>query len=406
MKQWLAEIAYETTSGPKRTKEAFYLPSMDDVRREVTGRGAYVLSIREYERSPLERLLARSSWWQIQLLRGILFRSSSTSPGVALWKLIEIEQNPMRQNILAPAREALSQGLGVIDALKTLRIFDASTIAILAASERANKLRDGIPHAIETITQKRKNTRALGGTMAWLGFDVITITQSLFWGKDLVLNWFNDNKPTEPDKLEEFEYVVGNLELLWNVLIFGALAAGATMVWCIGSFFYNRGKKDWPTARFVRGIPLIGAYLRDLGFADSMSVCARMIRGRVPIADALLQASESTTVPDIASYWEDAHESLNRGVSLGQALDRDPLTRNERMELAGLSDLGQLATIMDAISEMRAQASKTKHSLIVWIAFLLTGVFLVVAFGSAIFGLSVMNMSMDSMMGGLLGGAL
>lgn len=242
--------------------------------------------------------------------------------------------------------------------------------------------------------------------MAWLGFDVITITQSLFWGKDLVLNWFNDNKPTEPDKLEEFEYVVGNLELLWNVLIFGALAAGATMVWCIGSFFYNRGKKDWPTARFVRGIPLIGAYLRDLGFADSMSVCARMIRGRVPIADALLQASESTTVPDIASYWEDAHESLNRGVSLGQALDRDPLTRNERMELAGLSDLGQLATIMDAISEMRAQASKTKHSLIVWIAFLLTGVFLVVAFGSAIFGLSVMNMSMDSMMGGLLGGAL
>jgi type II secretory pathway component PulF len=406
MKQWLAEIAYETTSGPKRTKEAFYLPSMDDVRREVTGRGAYVLSIREYERSPLERLLARSSWWQIQLLRGILFRSSSTSPGVALWKLIEIEQNPMRQNILAPAREALSQGLGVIDALKTLRIFDASTIAILAASERANKLRDGIPHAIETITQKRKNTRALGGTMAWLGFDVITITQSLFWGKDLVLDWFNDNKPTEPDKLEEFEYVVGNLELLWNVLIFGALAAGATMVWCIGSFFYNRGKKDWPTARFVRGIPLIGAYLRDLGFADSMSVCARMIRGRVPIADALLQASESTTVPDIASYWEDAHESLNRGVSLGQALDRDPLTRNERMELAGLSDLGQLATIMDAISEMRAQASKTKHSLIVWIAFLLTGVFLVVAFGSAIFGLSVMNMSMDSMMGGLLGGAL
>lgn len=406
MKQWLVEIAYETTSGPKRTKEAFYLPSMEDVRREVTKRGAYVLSIREYERSPLERLLARSSWWQIQLLRGILFRSSSTSPGVALWKLIEIEENPMRQNILAPAREALSQGLGVIDALKTLRIFDAATIAILAASERANKLRDGIPHAIETITQKRKNTRALGGTMAWLGFDVLTITQSLFWGKDLVLKWFHDNKPTEPDKLEEFEYVVGNLELLWNVLIFTALAAGATMVWCIFSFFYNRGKKDWPTARFVRGIPLIGAYLRDLGFADSMSVCARMIRGKVPIADALLQASESTTVPDIATYWEDAHENLNRGVSLGQALDREPLTRNERMELAGLSDLGQLATIMDAISEMRAQSSKTKHSLIVWIAFLLTGVYLVIAFGSAIFGLSVMNMSMDSMMGGLLGGAM
>ena len=88
----------------------------------------------------------------------------------------------MRQNILAPAREALSQGLGIIDALKTLRIFDQSSIAILAASEKANKLRDGIPHAIETITQKRKNTRALGGTMAWLGFDVLIASVSITFG--------------------------------------------------------------------------------------------------------------------------------------------------------------------------------------------------------------------------------
>ncbi len=406
MKQWLAEIAQDTTSGPKRSRETFYLPTQDDVRREIIKRGAYVLSIREYSRSPLERLLARSSWWQIQLLRGILFRSSATSPGVALWKIIEVEANPMRQNILAPAREALSQGLGVIDALKSLRIFDQSTVAILAASEKANKLRDGIPHAIETITQKRKNTRAMGGTMAWLGFDVITITQSLFWGKDLVLKWFHDNKPTDPVKLEEFEYVVGNLELLWNVLIASALGSGFFLIWCVLSFFYNRGKKDWPTARVVRSIPLIGAYLRDLGFADSMSVCARMIRGKVPIADALKQASESTNIPDIATYWEQAHDDLNRGVSLGQALDRDPLTKNERMELAGLSDLAQLATIMDAIAEMRAQGGKTKHSLIVWLAFAITGLYLVIAFGSAIFGLTVMNMSMESMMGGLLGGAM
>ena len=406
MKQWIAEIAQETTSGPKRFRETFYLPNQDDVRREITKRGAYVLSIREYSRSPMERLLARSSWWQIQLLRGILFRSSASSPGVALWKLIEVETNPMRQNILAPAREALSQGLGVIDALKTLRIFDQSTIAILAASEKANKLRDGIPHAIETITQKRKNTRAMGGTLGWLGFDVITITQSLFWGKDLVLKWFHDNKPTNPVELEKFERVVGNLELLWNVLIASAMGAGFFMIWCILSFFYNRGKKDWPTARVVRGIPLVGAYLRDLGFADSMSVCARMIRGRVPIADALQQASESTNIPDIAAYWMNAHDDLGRGVSLGQALDRDPLTRNERMELAGLSDLGQLATIMDAIAEMRGQAGKTKHSLILWLAFALTGLYLVIAFGSAIFGLTVMNMSMDSMMGGLLEGAM
>jgi len=406
MKQWIAEIAQETTSGPQKYKETFYLPSQNDVRRAIKDRGAYVLSIREYTRSPAERLLARSSWWQIQLLRGILFRSSTTSPGVALWKLIEVETNPMRQNILAPAREALSQGLGIIDALKTLRIFDQSTLAILAASEKANKLRDGIPHAIETITEKRKNTRAMGGTMAWLGIDVVMITQSLFWGKDFVIDMFDNNKPADPVELEEYTRVTGNLELVWDSLILISLASGALLIWCVISFFLNRGKKDWPTARMVRSIPLIGSYLRDLGFADSMSVCARMIRGRVPIADALQQASESTSIPEIALYWENAYNDLGRGISLGQALDRDPLTRNERMELAGLSDLTQLATIMDAIAEMRAQSGKTKHSMIIWLAFALTMIFLVIAIGSAIFALTVLDMGMQGMMDSMLGGAL
>jgi type II secretory pathway component PulF len=228
----------------------------------------------------------------------------------------------------------------------------------------------------------------------------------LVWGKDFVIDMFNNNKPANPEELAKYEQVTGNLELVWDSLIFISLASGALLIWCIISFFMNRGKKDWPTARMVRSIPLIGAYLRDLGFADSMSVCARMIRGRVPIADALQQASEATSIPEIAIYWESAHQDLGRGVSLGQALDRDPLTRNERMELAGLSDLAQLATIMDAIAEMRGQAGRTKHSMIIWLAFALTMVFLVIAIGSAIFALTVLDMGMQGMMDSMLGGSL
>lgn len=406
MKQWLAEIAYDTTSGTRRRVETFYVPTIKDVREAVHKRGAYVLWVREHERSPMERIFARSSWWQIQLLRGIHFRATHTSPGVAFWNLIESETNPMRQNILAPAREALSQGLGVMDALKALRIFDHGTLAILAASERANRLAEGIPHAIESIAQKKKNIRAVGGTLAWLGFDIFTITQAMFWGKDVVLGWFRDNAPSDPAELEKYNYVVGNLELIWNALIVSAMAAGGLLIWCILSFIYNRGKADFPTARLVRKIPLIGAYLRDLGFADSMSAAARMLRGTVPIGEAMRMASEATNVPEVTKYWMACYTDLQRGVSLGSALDREPLTRNERMELASLSDLKQVATVLESIAEMRVNMSRTKHSLIVWLAFGLTGVYLLIAFGSAIYALTVMNMSMDSMLGGLLGGAL
>ncbi len=406
MRQWVAEIAYDTFSGPKTVTETFYMPSVEDVREAVAKKGGYLLNVRPHERSPMERLLARSTWWQVQLLRGIHFRSTSTSPGVALWKIIQAETNPRRQNILAPAREALARGLGVIDALKALRIFDHGTLAILAASERANRLSEGIPHAIHSITQKRKNTRAIAATMSWLAIDVVMIVQSLFWGKDMVLEWFRGNAPTNPEELEKYERVVGNLELTWDVLIWLAFGTGLFLGWCVFSFWYNRGKTDWPTARMVRSIPLIGGYLRDLGFTDSMAAAARMLRSEVPIGETLEQSSEATTSPEVSEYWKASNVELRRGVNLGAALDRAPLTRAERLELASLSDLTQVATVMESIAEMRAAAAKTKHSMIVWIAFGLTGVFLAVAFGSAIYALTVMNMSMDSMMGGLLQGAI
>jgi type II secretory pathway component PulF len=325
---------------------------------------------------------------------------------VALWKIIQAETSPMRQNILAPAREALSRGMGVIDALKALRIFDHSTLAILAASERANKLQEGIPHAIHSITQKKKNTRAIAGTMSWLAFDVISIVQSLFWGKGMILKWFRDNPPTDPVELEKFVKVVGRLELTWDSLIYLSFATGGFMGWAVLSFWLNKGKDDWPTARVVRKIPLVGGYLRDLGFSDSMMAAARMLRGMVPINDTLRQSAGATTVPEVTAYWQAASKELERGVLLGAALDRAPLTRNERLELASLSDLGQVATVLESIAEMRQAAAKTKHALIVWGAFGLTGVFLTIAFGSAIYALTVMNMSMDSMMGGLMEGAM
>jgi type II secretory pathway component PulF len=406
MRQWVAEVVYETSSGLRREDETFYLPTSDDVRSAISRKGGHAVSIRPYERSPWERLLARSSWFQIQLLRGIQFRSLATSPGVAFWRLIQIETNPTRQNILSPAREALARGLGIIDALKALKAFDHSIIAILAASERSGKLVEGIPHAIHAINQKKKNSRAIMGTMAWLAFDVITIVQSLFWGKGMILKWFYDNKPKDPEELAKYNRVVGNLGLTWDILIYFAFALGALLVWCGISFFLNRGKRDWPTARFVRRLPLISGYLRDLGFSDSMTAAARMLRGQVPINDALKQSAEATNIPDISKYWEEASADLNRGVSLGSALDRAPLSRSERIEIASLSDLSQVATVMEAIAELRAQAARSKHSLIVWCAFFFTGIYLAIAFGSAIYALTVMNMSMDSMMGGMMSGSL
>ncbi|HEY1096867.1 MAG TPA: type II secretion system protein [Alphaproteobacteria bacterium] len=398
MQQWLATYAVDTRSGPKKVTKTYCLPTIGDVRQAVIQEGGYVLSIRQHDRSVFERLLARSSWWQVQLLRGIQFRSSMTSPSVALWRLIEAENNPRSQNILAPAREALARGLGVIDALKALQMFDHSTLAILGASERSNKLQEGIPQAIRNITQKRKNIAKIAGTLGWIGFDLLSIVQGLQMGRTMILKWFRGNAPKDAEAAAKFNHTVDNLETLWTVLLWFAYAATAFLVWSILSFWLNRGKRDFLAAKLVRKVPMVGSYLRDLAFADSMMAASRMIKGNVSITDALQQSAEASNVPEVCNFWVAAYNDLSRGISLGAAMDRPPLSRSERMEIMTVSDLSQIATVLESIADIRAQSAQTKNSLIVWGAFIFTGLYLLIAFGSAIYALQLMNFSMDSMM--------
>lgn len=404
MQQWVVEFAVDSYSGPKVFTESYYMPTANDVRNEISRKGGYVLSIRPHKRPVVERWLARSAWWQVQLLRGIQFRANTTSPGVALWRLIQAETDPRRQNILSPAREALARGLSIIDALRALNIFDRGTLAILAASDKSNRLQDGIVQAIQNITQKKKNRRAIIGTMSWIGFDIFSIVQGMFWGKGRIIGWFRENIPADPEQSGHYVKIVDNLENLWSFLTWFAVGLAGFLIWVMFSYWNNRGKRDWPTAKLVRKIPLIGSYMKDLSFADSSSAAARMLRGNVNIADVMVQAREAADVPEVSEYWDATSEDLNRGLGLGAALDREPLTKGERMELAGIADLNQVATVMESISEMRQQAAKTKHSLIVWFAFGMSGLYLVIAFGSAIYALTVMNMSLDSMMGEFMKG--
>jgi hypothetical protein len=115
-------------------------------------------------------------------------------------------------------------------------------------------LHEGIPHAIQNITQKRKNRGKIIGTMSWLGFDILTIVQGMYWGRDKIIGWFKNNPPSEPDKLEQFNRVVGNLSLLWDALLWIAFGLAFFLVWTVLSFWHNRGKKDFLAARMVNSL--------------------------------------------------------------------------------------------------------------------------------------------------------
>jgi hypothetical protein len=70
--------------------------------------------------------------------------------------------------------------------------------------------------------------------------------------------------------------------------------------------------------------------------------------------------------------------------------------------------MSQVATVLESISDIRIEKSNSKYKMIVLGAFIFMSFYLLLAFGSAIFALQLMNVSTDSMMeqamGGLAGG--
>jgi len=66
--------------------------------------------------------------------------------------------------------------------------------------------------------------------------------------------------------------------------------------------------------------------------------------------------------------------------------------------------LPSMLAVLFARRQLGARWLFAVASLIVWLAFILTGLYLLVAFGSAIYALRLMNFSMDNLMSDMLGG--
>lgn len=402
MKQWTAEVVVEHADGGSHIeKRSFYLPTAQDVRTAVAQKGGQVITITEQKRGVFERILARSSWFQLHLLRQIKFSSDTVSPAVAFSRIIENETDAYRQHILAPARDIIERGLGIIDALKALRIFDAGVMSVLSAADKANNLKDGIPHAIKMIVDKGKAQRQIMLTIGWLAFDLFTVITGIIFGRDMIFGFLDDLKPTNAEKAAQYENAVYWVSVTWDVLLYIAYIATAFGSWLVLSSIWNRGKPDYLAARITRKIPLIGHYLRDLGFADSMMAAARMIEGGVRIDETLKETSETTTLPEIKRYWNKVREEVQKGVNIGQALDRDPLSRMERLEMLSVSKLDQLSSTFLHIADLRQERAKMKHAMIFWLALIGTGAYLFIAVASALYVVSLMGMSIESVMGGL-----
>lgn len=341
-------------------EDDFYLPDRHSVRRHLRSKGFFPVQIYEQKPSWLEWAEVRSRAWQMQLLRALRFQGATASAGTALLNIIEGETDSKRQLAFLPTRTVLKGGGSFSEALRALRLFDAATMAIITAGERAGDLKGVIQHAIEHTEEKGKQTKVVVTALSWLSFDIVNIVGTVWGAQFGFIPYLKSQgmKTTDPEALQHFERAIKiastvNMTLL--VAITGLIIGGAVFV---ALYWFNRHKPDHFTAKILMKAPIMSSYLRNSAMKESFKLMQRLLNGKVPLADALDILIESVHEPSCALYWRECKGRIMAGSEPSRSLARWPLTKGERDQIVTVQSASQLSEVFAAIAEERGLMAK------------------------------------------------
>ena len=383
MKLWHARFAAESPNGDIAVREEdFYMPTEGDVRRKLRGNGCWPIEIHQRRKPLLEWMDVRSRDWQLQLLRALRFQTATASAGTALLNIIENEDDGRRRLAFLPTRTVLKGGGSFSHALRELKLFDPATMAIITAGEHAGDLKGVIAHAIQHIEEKGRQLKAFTAALGWLAFDISSVLSAV-WGAQFGFIPYlrqSGTKSQDPEALLRFNQAIDRVSFINGALM--VISTGATLLVCFGSvsFWVNRHRTDHFGARMIKKIPMFSAYLRDSSMNDTCKLMSRLLRGAVPLDEALVIVRDSSIEPTVRGYWDECHRRIMTGVETARALARAPLNKAEKDQIFTVQSVDQLIDVYESIADERLIMSKDGQRRIV----VMGVVILMVLFGAVV----------------------
>ncbi len=362
MRLWSVRYAVPMPGGFITVREDdFYLPSPGDVRHTLRAKGWWPIRINERKPPMFEWMDVRNAAWQLQLLRALRFQSATSSTGTALLNIIEAETDPRKRLAFLPTRSVLKGGGSFSEALKQLKLLDAATLAIIIAGERAGDLKGVIHQAIQHVEEKGKQMKVVMAALGWLSFDIISIVSTIFGAQFSFIPYLKDSATknnTDKEALAEFESAIQAVSIVNFTLMILTVGGSLGLTLLAMIFWRNRHKPEHFASRMVAKVPLISTYMRDSNMHDSCMLMARLLRGGVPLDEAIRIIMDSSIEPTVRKYWKSCLDRLMAGVDSAKALARDPLTRAETDQVRSIQSIDQLAEVFEGIAEERKSASK------------------------------------------------
>lgn len=350
-------------------EEDFYLPSVHAVRRQLRNKGMWPIDIHEQKPPLFEWMDVRSRGWQLQLLRALRFQGATASAGTALMNIIEGEQDPRRRLAFLPTRTVLKGGGSFSDALRALRLLDMATMAIITAGERAGDLKGVIQHAIEHTEEKGKQYKTIIAALSWASFDITNVYGVVWAAQFAGIPYLRKDgaHSSDPATIARFEHALNlasaiNMSIL--VLMTAAMAA-AVILPCL--YWMNRHKPTHFTSQLMVKIPVLSDYICCVSMKEACKLMTRLLRGKVPLAEAIDIILDSLVDPSSKLYWSAAKGRILAGVEPSRALRQWPLTKGECDQIATIQSVDQLAEVYEVIAEERDDMAKTyRRRLVIW----------------------------------------
>lgn len=141
------------------------------------------------------------------------------------------------------------------------------------------------------------------------------------------------------------------------MLVFSSIVIFAIVFFAV-SYWYNRHKPDHFTSRLMMKVPLLSPYLRNTNLKDTCKLMARLLHGKVPLAEALKIIIDTAVEPSTKAYWKECEGKIMAGVDPSRALARWPLAKPERDQILTIQSVDQLGEVYSAIADERGLMAK------------------------------------------------
>jgi len=341
------------------TKREYFAVSAKAARREALHDGMVAV----YDVAQLEESLWNYEYlgrdYRLKLLNALRFQVDAGVPiAQALQSIINSEEKPLRRARLARTLVVMQRGGSLADALNAVGLFDEHVIALIRAGEQTG-LRHGVRAAIQHEEAKREGWRQVLAAVSVLSLELSTAL-SIPWSMHFYAIGFISNSlknTADKAKLGAFLHeldLITNANLAWMVLTYGlSLLLGC---WALGFMAFPGIKaRSW---RYLKHVPLLGAYLREASMSMSTKIAGVMLKTGIRLGETAAAMARTVNHGEVRELWQSVSDNLHNGHDAVQAFRHDLLTSSESLAISAHQDAQQLGEILGAVADEREYKRK------------------------------------------------